>query len=125
MTIKKHIVGNWKMNHTLKDIDSFTGALGYVDQHVLEAKKYTYWLKQLKEELVYDKNTKQRVKRLKWTPQALLAWYQLQFLLANVQLLHHPTKDGIFCYKQMLVIMVLVQYYGNYNMIQKQRHRNG
>ena len=80
----------------MSEMKQFLGALGYIDQHVLYSKLFTYWLNLLKEEILIDENGK-RAKRLKWTTEAKLAWKQLQWLLANLQLLHHPTKDGLFC----------------------------
>ena len=79
----------------MSEMKSFLGALGYMDTHVLHSKLFTYWLTQLEEEILTDENGK-RAKRLKWTTEANLAWQQLQWLLANLQLLHHPTKDGLF-----------------------------
>ena len=80
---------------TKKQMRSFDGVVNYVNNHVHNNKKLMYWLNKLKEEI--DPETKH--KRLVWTKEAELAWEQLQYLFNNLPMLHHPTREGMFCIK--------------------------
>jgi len=78
---------------TKAEMRSFDGLLNYINNHIYHNKRIMYWLNRLKE--IQDPDTKH--KRLKWDKEANLAWNQLQYLINNLPLLHHPTKDGEFC----------------------------
>ena len=49
----------------------------------------TYWMSEMRKNL----NEKGR---LKWTPQAEIAYNQIRYLLANLPILRHPTREGQF-----------------------------
>ena len=74
-------------------VRSVDGLLNYMNSHIYKHKLFMYWITQLEEKT----DLKTRKKRLQWTREANLAWEQLQHLLANLPLLHHPTIDGQFC----------------------------
>ena len=80
---------------TKKQMRTYTSTLNYMNNHIYKNKKLTYWLDKLIEEV--DPETKH--KRLVWTKEAELAWAQLQYLINNLPLLHHPTREGQFCLK--------------------------
>ena len=78
---------------TKSEARSVDGMLNYMNNHIYKNKLLMYWINTLEEET--DVLTKK--KKLKWTPQAELAWLQIKWLVGNLPLLHHPTKDGRFC----------------------------
>ena len=78
---------------TKAEARSVDGMLNYINNHIYNNKVLMYWINSLVEEL----DIKTKKKRLKWTKQANLAWLQIKWLIANLPLLHHPTRNGKFC----------------------------
>ena len=78
---------------TKAEARSVDGMLNYMNNHIYKNKLLMYWINILEEETEVGSKRK----RLKWTPQAELAWLQIKWLIGNLPLLHHPTKDGQFC----------------------------
>ena len=73
---------------TKAEIKSFIGMITYVLHHLRNCKQILYWLTIMEEET--------KGKRLKWTKQGNLAFKQIQWLMAEPVILHHPTRDGRF-----------------------------
>ena len=77
---------------TKDDIRSFDGIANYMNNHIFQNKLFMHHLKSLEEETLPNK----KGKRLKWTPEANLAFEQLTYLFHHLPKLHHPTQEGKF-----------------------------
>ena len=69
------------------------GILNYVGHNIYKLKYFMYHINKLSEYL----DIKTGKKRLKWTPEANLCWDLIRWLIQNLPLLYHPTKEGQFC----------------------------
>ena len=76
---------------TGSECDTLLGALGYIGDEIYGKAILTYWIQQMSKHCGKGK--------LKWTPQAEIAWEMILFQLHNLPVLHHPTRDGKFCIK--------------------------
>ena len=82
---------------TKADADTFLGALLYCSDFIFDCAMLVYWIRKLKSHLVDDpEHPGKKVSRLKWTPEANVAWGQIKELLKQLPVLHHPTPDGQF-----------------------------
>ena len=79
-----------KPPETWKQMEHWIGMVGYIRNHVYNCSAFTYWLQELKQHCG-EKG------KIKWTPQGELAFQQLQYLIANAPILHHPTREGEYC----------------------------
>ncbi len=77
---------------TKSELDHFKGVIGYIGRYIYHKAHLLYWLTDL------DNHIDGKGK-LKWTPQANLAYEQLIFLVQNSPLLYNPTREGKFCVK--------------------------
>ena len=75
---------------TWKEMEHYIGMVGYIRNHVYNCSAFTYWLQELKHHCG-EKG------KIKWTAQGKLAFEQLNWLVANAPILHHPTRDGEYC----------------------------
>ena len=79
---------------TVKDLDNFTGVLGYIAPHIANWAMLRYWLSDMKQRTINGKSRK-----LVWTPEANIAYEHILLLLNDLPLLHTPTREGQFCIK--------------------------
>ena len=79
---------------TTKEMEEFIGVIGYVINYIYLGSWRLYWLNQVLIEAKSSKSTK-----LKFTKNALIAFYQIIWLVQNSPILYNPTRDGTFCVK--------------------------
>ena len=75
-----------------KDLKSIDGALNYVNRFIPGEKIEMHWLNIMKEE--FDESSGKW--KLKWTPEARMAWERLKEAVRLNPMLFHPTPDGQF-----------------------------
>ena len=80
---KPQTVGQWK------EMDGMTS---YISNYVYNGSLIKYWIREIT-------NNQPKSGKIKWTPEADLAWEQLLYLVNHLPILYNPTPDGEFLVK--------------------------
>ena len=78
---------------TYKQLQSWTLGLQYHANKIKDYQLKRYWIDKM------EKAQPKKKGKIHWTPEGRLAYKQLQHLVANSAVLHHPTTDGKYALK--------------------------